>query len=105
MQYQSQEADNKDPEQWSEFKKSEKKYKKFDKKSTDLSGVIDLNKYDANMESICQKSTITDPKTNKSYESFKFFFPEGLYVVKNFMSIEEQIYQSQKCVNEYFKKP
>jgi len=94
-----------DPNNFSEFKKSEKKYRHYLKKQTDFSEIIDLNKYDSSMESICTKSEVTDKSTNKQYTVFKFKFPEGLYVIKNFLTIPEQLHLSKKCINEYHKKP
>ncbi len=90
---------------FSEFKQSEKQFRHYLKKKTDFSGLIDLNKYDSSMESICTKSSILDTSTNKSYSVFKFNFPEGLYVIKNFLTIHEQLELSKKCINEYHKKP
>jgi len=94
-----------DPNNYSEFKKSEKQFRHFLKKQTDFTGMIDLNKYDSSMEDICTKSTLVDSATNKSFEVFKFNFPEGLYVIKNFLTIPEQLALSKKCINDYYKKP
>ena len=107
MQYLKQEEPENDnnPINWPEFKKSEKKYRFYQKKTTDFSEVIDLDKYDKKMESICEKFEITDPKTQQKLKAFKFFFPEGLYVIKDCLSIEDQLYIAKKCLNEYHKKP
>lgn len=102
MQYAN--AEN-DPHNFSEFKKSEKKYRHYLKKETDFSEVIDLNKYDSSMANICTKSEITDPVTNKSYVMFRFSFPPGLCVIKNVLTIPEQLDLTKKCLNEYHKKP
>jgi len=108
MQYLKQEqedAKDTDPKNWPEFKKAEKKYRLYQKKTTDFSELIDLSKYDKNMGSICEKFELKDKKTNKTYEAFKFFFPEGLYVVRDFLPIEDQLEVSKRCLNEYHKKP
>jgi len=98
-------TDDNDPNNFSEFKKSEKQFRHFLKKKTDFTGMIDLNKYDSSMEDICTKSTLVDSATNKSFEVFKFNFPEGCFVIKNFLTIPEQLALSKRCINEYYKKP
>ena len=90
---------------FSEFKKSEKKYRIYLKKTTDFSEVIDLNKYDQSLEDICKKTMVEDTANNKKYEMFTFNFPEGLYVIKDLLTIPEQILLTKKCVNDYHKKP
>lgn len=105
MQYANQETDDKDPSLYSAFKKAEKKYRAYNKKTTDLSQLLDLNKWDKSLENICKKFEIVDPETQKVYQAFEFDFPQGLFVIKDFLTIQEQIDTSLKCLNLYHKKP
>jgi alkylated DNA repair protein alkB homolog 1 len=105
MQYANQEPDEKDPSLFSAFKKAEKKYRAYNKKTTDFSQLLDLNKWDENLKSVCTKQEIIDPDTNKVYNCFEFAFPQGLFVIKDFLTIEEQITTTLRCLNEYHKKP
>ena len=91
--------------QFSEFKKSEKKYRFYQKKKTDFSELIDLSNYKPEYEKICKPIEIKDPKTSKIYEGYEFFFPEGVILIRDFLTIEEQIKFCKNCLNEYHKKP
>jgi len=91
--------------EFSEFKKSEKHYRYYVKKKTDFTDLIDLSNYTPKYEKICKPIDIIDPKTSNTYQGYKFFFPEGVVVIKNFLSIEEQINSCKKCLNDYHKKP
>jgi alkylated DNA repair protein alkB family protein 1 len=91
--------------EFSEFKKAEKHYRYYIKKKTDFSELIDLSNYSSKYETICKPSEIKDPKTGKIYPGYNFLQPEGVHVIKNFLTIEEQLMFCQKCLNEYHKKP
>ena len=94
-----------DTSNFPEFKKAEKKYRHYLNKKTDFSELIDLNNFNSSMENICTKSEATDTLTNKQYSVFTFDFPKGLSVIKNFLTIPEQLLLGGKCINEFFKKP
>ena len=82
-----------------EFKKSEKKYRMYQDFLTDFSSLLDFSK------NIDISSLPIEKKLIKGLTVYKFLDPEGVYLVKDFLTFEEQILITMKCLNEYNKKP
>lgn len=91
------------PKKFSEFKKSEKKYKRLQSKKTDFSTVIDLNS-STTYPGIYQ-STITHPKTKLPLKMFTFENPAGLIIIKKYTQPQRQLFLCQRALNAYIQPP
>lgn len=82
-----------------EFKKAEKKYKIYNDYLTDFSELLDFSK------PIDLSSLPIERKNLNGFQVYKFLEPEGIYLIKKFLTIPEQLLITIKCLNEYSKKP
>ena len=99
--------DETNPKNWPEFKKAEKHYKIYQKKKTDFSELVDLRKPEdySKYNKICDEFEIIDPRTNRKLKAYKFHFPQGTYLIKDYLPIADQLDLTKRCLNEYIKKP
>lgn len=84
---------------YSEFKKAEKKYRIYKDFITDFSGLLDFT------ETLDISPLPIEKKKIKGLTVYKFLEPQGVYLVKDFLSIPEQLTITLRCLNEYHKKP
>lgn len=84
---------------YSEFKKAEKKFRIYKDFITDFSGLLDFT------DKIDISSLPIEKKTIKGLAVYKFLDPQGVYLVKDFLTIPEQLNITLRCLNEYHKKP
>ena len=87
-------------ESFSEFKKSEKFYRAYKGGTTDFSQLLDVNNPGLNLEA----HGITQLPV-EGMRVYKLDFPAGVYIVKKFLTVREQLDITKKCLNEYHKKP
>lgn len=73
------------------FKAEEKRYKYYKNHDTDFSGVEDISKLE-----VIQRD---------NYSIYKLHWPEGVYLIKNFLSFSEQIAIAKNCLNTYIEEP
>ena len=85
---------------YSEFKQAEKKYRLYKDYITDFSSLLDFSISNIDISKLpIQKLNI------KGTIVYKFDDPEGVYLIKDFLNIPEQLNITLKCLNEYHKKP
>lgn len=84
---------------YSEFKKAEKKFRIYKDFITDFSGLLDFS------ENLDISNLPIEKKEIKGLTVYKFLDPAGVYLIKDFLTIPEQINITMKCLNEYHKKP
>lgn len=78
------------------FKRTEKNFRHYVNIKTDFSSLW--------RESILkEKSDLTN--VNLGYKSYYLKWPEGIYIIKGFLSIPEQLHFARKILNDYHKKP
>ncbi|KAM3139762.1 hypothetical protein pb186bvf_008220 [Paramecium bursaria] len=79
------------------FKAEEKKYKLYKDQITDFSELVDvtaLSEEELNVNQIV-----------KIGSTYRFPHPQGVYLVKEFLSFEDQIRIAQLCLNDYILPP
>ena len=87
---------------FSVYKKTEKFYKKK-KKISELPDLITLSE----SEETLKKKGITIEfikKDNQTYKIYNFNFPKGFKIIKNYLSIQEQLKIAKKALNDFPSK-
>lgn len=86
------------------FKLAEKKYRYYIGCKTDFSELIDLNNKGKEIDGV-KYFQIEDSKYGRIYDAFSFDFPEGCIVIKDYLSIKDQIELAKNCLNKYHHAP
>lgn len=86
------------------FKKIEKKYKRYQNKETDFSNLINFETVFPE-EGEATKLDLVHPVTQEKLVAYKFNEPEGLIVIKNYFSLEQQVEIAHEAINEYIFDP
>lgn len=100
-----------DNSSFNEFKKSEKKFKYYVNKETDWTELVELTDEGKKKEQTkliwegIKEFSITHPKTGKEVKGYRFSNPEGLIVLKDYTTIEDQLTICRDSLNIYHRKP
>lgn len=96
--------DNVHLDKMNSFKLQEKKYRFYENHKTDFSAIVDLTKADSPLISHHGFSAIKLP-SHPHLSAYKLDFPSGVYIIKNAVSIKQQLDVALNCMNSFVHRP
>ena len=84
---------------FSKFKNAEKHYRGLKPPFVDPQ-VIDFSNTEQLENHKITRELLHDSSLQKSFEVFRFAFPPGFIVIKEFLSTDEQLTAALQCINE-----